>query len=100
MNTLSTEGFDQVIRAMRDSGRAAGEVNPITGRVRQTTDSVHINSRAKDLHAALADQNPAYRDVTANYADEMALQDALRRGGDVAKLSGPEIDAQRRAMPQ
>lgn len=100
VDTLSTEGFDQVIRAMRDSGRAAADINPLTGRVTNTTNSVHINQRAQDLKGALSSQNEAYRDVTANYADEMALRDALERGGDVSKLSAPEIEAQRRAMPQ
>ena len=99
LDTLSTEGFDQVVRAMRDSGRAAAEVNPITGRVTNNSNSLHINARAQDLQGALSAQNPAYRDVTANYADEMALRDALERGASIGKLSGPEIDAQRRAMP-
>lgn len=99
VETLSTEGFDQVIRAMREAGRQAGEVNPITGQVRQTTNSVKINDRTRDLQGALASQNTAYRDVSANYADEMALTDAIRRGGSIGKLSGSETNAQRRAMP-
>ncbi|MEG3087724.1 hypothetical protein [Sphingomonas sp. PB4P5] len=98
VETLSTEGFDQVIRAMRDSGQAA--MRPSGFRPVDTTNSVHINNRARDLRGALSSQNQAYADVTANYADEMALREGLERGADVGKLSGPEIEAQRRAMPQ
>jgi hypothetical protein len=98
--TLSTEGFDQVIRAMRDNGRAAAEVNPLTGRVNNTTDSVHINARAGDLRQQLAAQNPAYREVTERYADDMAQRDAFQRGQDISSLTGHEINAQRRAMPE
>jgi hypothetical protein len=96
--TLSTEGFDQVIRAMRDSGQAAMDRSGF--RPTNTTNSVHINNRARDLRGALSSQNQAYADVTANYADEMALKEALERGADVGKLSGPEIETQRRTMPQ
>jgi hypothetical protein len=98
VDTLSTEGFDQVIRAMRDSGRAAMDSSGFTPR--NTTNSVHINARAGDLRGEMAAQNPAYADVTANYADEMALQTAMTQGADVAKLSGPEIASQMRDMPQ
>lgn len=97
---LSTEGFDQVIRAMRANGRKAAEINQITGAVKNTTDSVHINARAGDLKAELANQNGPYKEVTERYADEMAQADAMRRGGDIAKLTGPEISAQSRAMPE
>ena len=100
IDTLSTEGFDQVIRAMKDAGRTAGEINPITGRVTNNTNSIHINNRARDLQTELGNQNGVYRDTVANYADEMALTDGMRRGADVAKLSGPEIAAQMRTMPQ
>ncbi|VXD02801.1 hypothetical protein [Sphingomonas sp. 8AM] len=89
---LSTEGFDQVIRAMRDNGQAAMDTSGF--RPRNTTNSVHINARASDLRNQLADQNGAYRDVTGMYADEMGVREALTNGQDVAKLSGPEIAAQ------
>lgn len=95
---LSTEAFDQVIRAMRDNGRAAADINPLTGRVINNTNSVHINARAGDLRSELANQNGAYRDVTGMYADEMALRDAFQNGQDVSKLTGPEIAAQGRGM--
>jgi hypothetical protein len=99
LDTLSTEGFDQVVRAMKDSSRAAAGVHPITGQPVHNTNSVHINARAKDLQDQLAAQNPAYGDAVGGYADEMAVRDALERGRDVAKLSGPEIAAQLRSMP-
>lgn len=95
--TLSVEAFDQVARAMGDAGRAAMDTSGF--RPRNTTNSVHINARANDLRRHLGDQNEAYRDVTANYADEMALRDALEQGQGVAKLSGHEINAQARDMP-
>ncbi|RXZ34837.1 hypothetical protein EO081_04035 [Sphingomonas desiccabilis] len=96
--TLTVEGFDQVIRAMRDAGQAAMDTSGF--RPRNTTNSVHINDRVRDLRGHLADQNEAYRDVTANYADEMALRDALGAGQEVSKLTGPEIAGQMRDMPQ
>ena len=98
VDTLSTEGFDQVIRAMRDSGRAAMDKTGF--RPRDTTDSVHINARARDLRQQLADQNEPYRDVTERYADDMAQRDAFVNGQDVGTLTGHEINAQARAMPQ
>jgi hypothetical protein len=97
---LSTEGFDQVIRAMRDNGRAAADINPLTGRVINNTNSVHINARASDLQNELSAQNGAYRDVTGMYADEMGMRDAFQRGGDVKNLTGAEIAEQGRQAPQ
>ncbi|MHC9417681.1 hypothetical protein ACYZX9_03675 [Sphingomonas citri] len=89
---LSTEGFDQVIRAMRDNGQAAMDTSGF--RPRNTTNSVHINARAGDLRDQLAAQNGAYRDVQGMYADAMDVRGALENGQDVAKLTGPEITAQ------
>ncbi|MBB3693010.1 hypothetical protein [Sphingomonas sp. BK580] len=92
VRTLSTEGFDQVIRAMRDNGQAAMDTSGF--RPRNTTNSVHINARAGDLRRALADQNDPYARVTRQYADAMDVRGALENGQDVAKLTGPEITAQ------
>jgi len=100
LDTLSTEGFDHVIRAMRDNGRDAAEVNPLTGRVTHNTQSSRISARADDLRDELAAQNGHYAQAVQGYADEMAVRDAMRRGADVGKLSGPEIAAQARTMPQ
>jgi len=99
INTLTTEGFDQVIRAMRDSGRAAADVNPLTGKVINNTNSVHINARAGELRDHLSAQNPAYADVTGRYADDMALRDAFHQGQDFGSLTGHEVNAQARALP-
>ncbi|WP_022685604.1 hypothetical protein [Sphingomonas phyllosphaerae] len=99
--SLSTEGFDQVIRAMRDN--AQDRMRPASfpgGRPTNTTDSVHINARAGDLRDELANQNGAYRDVTEMYADEMGMRDAFQNGQVVDKLTGPDIAAQARQMPQ
>jgi len=96
---LSTEGFDQVIRAMRDNADRVAERDALTGRVRHNTDSVHINARASDLAHALKAQNPAYRDATAGYADAMAQREAMIRGQDMAKLTGTELAAQARQIP-
>ncbi|MET3725862.1 hypothetical protein [Sphingomonas trueperi] len=96
-NTLSVEGFDQVIRAMRDSATAAMDTSGF--RPRNTTNSVHINARRQDLQRLIGEQNEPYRDVVANYADEMAIRDALGQGQEVAKLTGPEIAGQMADMP-
>ncbi len=100
VRTLSTEGFDQVIRAMRDSGRAAADINPLTGKVMNNTNSLGINDRAADLRDALAAQNPHYAEAISRYADGMAVRDAIDRGGDIVSASGPEIEAIMRSMPQ
>lgn len=100
VNDISTEGMDQVIRAMRDNGRAAADLHPITGRVINNTNSLHINRRAGDLRDMLAEQNPAYREATERYADHMGIRDGFERGQDIASLTGPEIAAQMRQMPQ
>ncbi|WP_333571500.1 hypothetical protein [Sphingomonas sp.] len=97
-NTLSVEGFDQVIRAMRDAASDAMDTSGF--RPRNTTNSVHIDNRRRDLQRLIGEQNEPYRDVVANYADEMAIRDALGNGQDVAKLTGPEIAGQMRDMPQ
>jgi hypothetical protein len=99
--SLSTEGFDQVIRAMRDNAERSMEHPRFPGgRPTNTTDSVHINARAGDLRDQLAAQNGAYRDAQATYADEMGMRDAFQMGQDITKLSGPEIAAQARQAPQ
>jgi hypothetical protein len=97
---LSTEGFDQVIRAMRDGADAAAGVNPRTGRPAHNTNSVHINARANDLRDRLAEQNPDYGDAIRTYGDEMSQRSALESGLDMAKLSGHKIAERARAMPE
>lgn len=96
---LSTEGYDQVIRAMSDQGRAAANVNPVTGRLENTTNSVHINERAGALRSQLMDQNPAYAQAVGRYGDDMAYRQAFENGQDIGSLSGHEVNAQARATP-
>lgn len=97
---LSVEAFDQIVRAMKDNATAAGTLNPITNQVIHNSNSVHINSRAKDLQGHLGTQNGAYRDAVGTYADDMAIRDAMGRGGKVSSLTGHEINAQARTMPR
>ena len=98
-NGLSTEGYDQVTRAMSDAGRSAAHVNPVTGKIENTTNSVHTNARAKDLRSHLMEQNDPYRQAVQGYGDDMAMADGFNSGRDIGKLTGPEIAAQGRAMP-
>nr|WP_140404503.1 hypothetical protein [Sphingomonas sp. CDS-1] len=100
MRTLSVEGFDQVIRAMRDNSRAAAGIHPNTGQPIHNTNSVHINARAGDLRDQLAAQNEAYGDANRLYADAMAQRDALEAGGRVMALSGNEINELARSIPE
>lgn len=99
--TLTTEGFDQVVRAMRETGQDA--MRPPTfpgGRPTNTTNSIHINDRARDLRDHIGQQNEPYREVTTQYADDMAQREAFNNGRDISKLTGHEINAQGRAMPE
>lgn len=99
-NGLSTEGYDQVIRAMRDQGKAASNINPVTGRVESTTNSVHINNLTRDLQQRLGAQNAPFREATTRYADEMGLNNAFRQGEDIGNLTGPEVQAILRSTPE
>jgi hypothetical protein len=98
-NGLSAEGYDQVIRAMRDQSMAVAGRDPVTGRVLHNTDSVHIGSLAGRLRDNLAEQNQPYAQAVRGYGDAMAHTNAFRQGQDIANLSGPEIAAQTRALP-
>ncbi|MBV1690868.1 hypothetical protein KRR38_25110 [Novosphingobium sp. G106] len=97
---LSFEGYDQVTRAMRDAGEAAGTLNPLTGRVRDNGSSVHINARANDLRGHLRSQNSAYDQAVGRYGDDMTYTNAFEQGGEVGTLTGHEVNAQHRALPE
>ena len=97
---LTAEGYDQVIRAMRDSGVQAAGRNPVTGRIENNTNSVHINSLAGQLRDELASQNAPYAQAVRQYGDDMAHTNAFRQGQGIGKLTGPEIAAQARSMPE
>jgi hypothetical protein len=97
---LTAEGYDQVIRAMHDTGISAAGRNPVTGRIENNTNSVHINSLAGQLRDQLAGQNAPYARAVRTYGDDMVYTDAFRQGQDIGKLSGPEISAQTRSLPE
>jgi len=65
-----------------------------------TTDSVHINNRARDIKQALGEQNQPYAEVNARYADDMAQRDAFQAGGDITNLTGHEVAAWTRHNPE
>jgi hypothetical protein len=98
-NGLSTEGYDQVVRAMSDAGKAASNVNPVTGRLENTTNSIHINQRAGDLRRHLMDQNDPYRAAVEGYGDDMTHVKAFGQGQDIGKLTGHEVNAQLGNLP-
>lgn len=97
---LTVEGYDQVIRAMRDAGEQAAGRNPVTGQIENNTNSVHINSRARELRDHLGSQNSPYAQAVGQYADGMSQANAFRQGQNVAKLTGPDIAAQGRELPE
>ena len=100
LHGLTTEGFDQVVRAMRDNGRAAATIDPLTGRVINNTNSVHINARAGELRDQIGLHNEPYREAVENYGDAMTTRDALRTGYDFDGLNAQEIAAQARTIPR
>ncbi|MGY2736129.1 hypothetical protein [Sphingomonas sp. UYP23] len=90
-HALSTEGFDQVVRAMNDSRTAAMDSSGMFPR--DTTNSVHIGNLARGLRSGIGEHNEAYRDTVARYGDEMGIKDGMELGGKVASQTGPEINA-------
>jgi hypothetical protein len=92
----SFEAFDQVVRTLNGSLKR----NPLTGRPELDNETGAINDVMQNLDGHLKDRNPAYRQAKADFADDMAIRDAMQRGGDVSSLTGHEINAQARTMPQ
>lgn len=92
----SFEAFDQVVRTLNKSIKRSD----LTGRPVLDNESGGIDDVMRSLDSHLKTHNGAYRDAKANYADEMAIRDAMQRGGDVSSLTGHEINAQARNMPQ
>ena len=90
------EAFDQVVRTL-NKGMKRSE---LTGRPILDNESGAINDVMMDLDGHLKRSNSAYADAKGNFADEMAIKDALRRGQDVSNLTGDEIASQLRTMPQ
>lgn len=96
---LTVEGYDQVARAMKAAGESAGDRNPITGRVSHNTNSVHVDARANDLRGHLRAQNEPYDQAVGRYGDEMTYANAFDQGQGVGRLTGHEVNAQRRSLP-
>ncbi|WP_375272858.1 hypothetical protein [Sphingomonas sp.] len=90
------EAFDQVVRTL-NKGIKRSEM---TGRPILDNESGAINDVMMDLDGYLKQSNGAYADAKGNFADEMAIKDAMKRGADVSSLTGPEIESQLRTMPQ
>jgi hypothetical protein len=95
-NQPTFEAFDQVVRTLNGQLKR----NPLNGRLELDNETGAINDVMGSLDRYLKGDNPAYRAAKANFADEMAVRDALERGQDVASLTGPEIQSQLRTMPQ
>lgn len=91
----SFEAFDQVTRTMNGQLKR----NPMTGRLDLDNETGAINSVMQELDGHLRSINPAYDAAKRNFADEMAIKDAMERGSAIERLSGPEIAAQLRTMP-
>lgn len=89
------EAFDQVVRTLNKGIKR----NEFTGRPILDNESGAINDVMLDLDGYLKRSNGAYADAKGNFADEMAVKDALRRGQDVSNLTGDEIASQLRTMP-
>lgn len=100
IRSLSPEGFDQVIRAMRDDANAAAGINPRTGQPIQNSNSVHVNNLVRDLRSEIGAQNSAWADANSIYADAMAQNDALEKGKGIAKLSAHEVNEIARSLPE
>lgn len=90
------EAFDQVVRTLNKSIPRS----EMTGRPVLDNESGGINDVMRTLDDYLKRTNDPYRAAKANFADEMAVKDAMERGLSVAKVSGPEIEAQLRSMPE
>jgi hypothetical protein len=90
------EAFDQVGRTLNKSIPRS----ELTGRPILDNESGGINDVMRTLDGYLKRNNDAYRVAKADFADDMAIRDAMERGGALPKLTGPEINAQLRSMPR
>ena len=93
-NAPSLEAMDQVIRTIR------GDVKrDAFGKAMTDTKTGAEQAAAGNLDALLRGQNDAYDVAKSTFADDMAIKDAMARGGDVGKMSGHEINANIRNTP-
>jgi hypothetical protein len=92
----SFEAFDQVVRTLnKDIKRSE-----LTGRPILDNESGGVNDAMRALDGHLKAGNDAYRAAKGNFANEMVIKDAMARGQDLPKLTGPEIESQLRTMPR
>jgi hypothetical protein len=85
----SFEAFDQVLRTMNKSIPRDALGRPVLDNV-----SGGIQDAAGALDTHLKTMNEPYRDVKAQFADEMGIKTAMDRGGQIASATGPEINDQ------
>jgi hypothetical protein len=89
------EAFDQVVRTLNKSIPR----DPLTRRPILDNESGGVNDVMQRLDEYLKDSNDSYRAAKGNFADEMAIKDALANGQNVSNVTGPEVEAQLRTMP-
>lgn len=89
------EAMDNVISTVRgDVARDA-----FGNQIRNRSISAE-QSAVGDLDALLRKQNGLYNNAKTNFADEMAIKDALASGSKVGKMSGHELNAYIRNTPE
>ncbi|MEH6757737.1 MAG: hypothetical protein V7676_09505 [Parasphingorhabdus sp.] len=94
--TPSLEAIDMIIKKIRmDIPR-----NPLTGRPELDSSNFRASGMASGLDEEARKGSPLFDTAKSKYADEMAIRDALEQGQNVGKMSGHEIAASTRAMPE
>lgn len=94
--TPSLEAIDTIIKKIRDDIPR----NPLTGRPELNSQNFRASGMASDLDREARAGSPLFDQAKSKFADEMAIRDALEQGQKVNKLSGHEIAAATRAMPE
>lgn len=92
----SFEAFDQVVRTLDKRIK----LSDLTGPPILDNESGGVNDVLRSLDGHLKASNGAYRAAKVDFADDIAVKGALNQGQDIARLTGPEIAAQLRTMPQ
>lgn len=90
------EAFDQVVRTLNGSLKR----NPLTGRPELDNVTAGTSAVSQELDGYLRRTNSHFDRAKADYADDMAIRDSLERGQAIGKLTGHEINAQARTMPE
>jgi len=93
--TPSLEAVDKVIRKInKDIPRDA------FGKPVLDSFNYSLHDLGKRMDGATREANPLFDIAKSNYADEMAIRQALEQGQKVGRYSGHEINAQTRSMPE